>query len=401
MRLRKRIGAAILAVSMAFTIFPAGLSFATEIKAAETEEIKETENATKEVLSKEELKATTEKVENVTQGALSDLELLSDESIKEEGKETKAAEDQNDIKITNVTIADTYYNIGEKFPLYVEYTTENELSYEQRRKLKLKVTMNNGEVSIAEGISDNGSFSIEECNNIKNGDECNLEFSIVYINDEEKEEEVWSKTKLVKFENKDAWASCAYLPAQKQSYNITLYVSTGAAMNAEQNTIDGIYLVDKDNKIAVGTSENIFNYINSYNDIRYGNTFKESFGFYNWRYCSINSYDLCRTRKLQDKEILRAAYSVKGEMHYLNDVIFTVTEQPYITDIYRNSSYYPEDEEACILQVSGCNIDFNKLSIALKDKITGEIVGNSVSSMTKPSLRNCLASLQKIKNVVP
>ncbi len=395
MRLRKRIGAAILAVSMAFTIFPAGLSFATEIKAAETEEIKETENATKEVLSKEELKATTEKVENVTQGALSDLELLSDESIKEEGKETKAAEDQNDIKITNVTIADTYYNIGEKFPLYVEYTTENELSYEQRRKLKLKVTMNNGEVSIAEGISDNGSFSIEECNNIKNGDECNLEFSIVYINDEEKEEEVWSKTKLVKFENKDAWASCAYLPAQKQSYNITLYVSTGAAMNAEQNTIDGIYLVDKDNKIAVGTSENIFNYINSYNDIRYGNTFKESFGFYNWRYCSINSYDLCRTRKLQDKEILRAAYSVKGEMHYLNDVIFTVTEQPYITDIYRNSSYYPEDEEACILQVSGCNIDFNKLSIALKDKITGEIVGNSVSSMTKPSLRD--AALYTIK----
>ncbi len=325
MRLRKRISAAILAVSMAFTIFPASLSFATEIKATETEEIKGTENATKEVLSKEELKATTEKVKNVTQGALSDLELLFDESIKEEGKETKAAEDQNDIKITNVTIADTYYNVGEKFPLYIEYTTENELSYQQRRNLKLKVTMNDGKINIAEKTSDNGSFSIEECNNIKNGDQCNLEFSIVYINDEEKEEEVWSKTKLVKFENKDAWASCAYLPAQKQSYSITLYVSTGAAMSAEQNTIDGIYLVDKDNKIAVGTSENIFNYINSYNDIRYGNTFKESFGFYNWRYCSINSYDLCRTRKLQDKEILRAAYSVKGEMHYLNDVMITVT----------------------------------------------------------------------------
>lgn len=355
MRLRKQIVSFILSACVAVTTLPVNIPvLAVNAEAAETEE-------------------TTGK-----SGADGLPETESD------GIMPLAGETEAGFSITGVTIADTYYSLGGKFPMYVEYTTDKDLTNEQRGNLKLEVKKSDGTSFIGDsavsGDSYENSFTIGECNNsIKSGDSYDLDFSIIYENpDTGAGSEIWSSdTKTVKFENKNHWAINPYISTKKNTSAIG-FVTMDNTIN--KDSLDAVYLYDKDGNIAAGTVTKDMNYLNNYTcDSRYGNIFLEQPCYSNINIPEIHC-TVYHTRELKNGEILYAGYSVNGEVIKLQDVTFTVTDKPLISsgNIYINN-YYPGMEDSFIVDLSGTGIDFDKLSIILKNRNTGKKTGESVS----------------------
>lgn len=127
--------------------------------------------------------------------------------------------DENNISISGVTIASTYYSAyGDypKHPMYIEYTTTDTLTDEQRSYVKLEVTKEDGITYVCTQASEisHNSFSIIDCINVENGNTYNLIFTITY-NKPGEEKELWAGTRTVSFEEKKEWASCNYFPTGK------------------------------------------------------------------------------------------------------------------------------------------------------------------------------------------
>lgn len=167
------------------------------------------------------------------------------------------------------------------------------------------------------------------------------------------------------------WISRKYISTGETTFHITLYLAEELD-NAESGCT--FYLFDKDGKIA---AKSVRIEKAAYSDNKY---------FY---------FDVYRARELKAGEVLYAGYSNgNSEIHKLEDIQVTVTDQPYIINIYsgnRNfieNSYfyggyyggvYPGSDGASVLTISGYNIDFSKLGLKLRDSSTNEIVAESES----------------------
>ena len=113
--------------------------------------------------------------------------------------------DETSINISDVTIADTYYNVNDQFSVYVEYMADETLINEQRKNLILEVVNTEDGTIVASGTGNDSDnyFSIPKCNNIESGKNYTLEFSIKYkdyITGEETE--LWKETRKIGFEEK-------------------------------------------------------------------------------------------------------------------------------------------------------------------------------------------------------
>ncbi len=307
--------------------------------------------------------------------------------------------DENNISISGVTIASTYYSAyGDypKYPMYIEYTTTDILTDEQRRYVKLEVTKEDGIRYVCTQTSEisRNSFSIIDCNDVENGNTYNLIFTITY-NKPGEEKELWSETRTVSFEEKKEWASCNYFPAGREYDGCELYIPKDKITNSYIAEVDEVYLFDKDGNIAAKSVQTMqlseINYVAGSEDPRYRGVFSntptliEDMDMYRG-ICSFY-----RTRKLEEDEKLYVGYSLNGTIYKLEDIVLTVTSKPCITSI----SYFPEDfygntydyigtsdiyagaDNANVIDVSAYNTDFSKLSFELQDKNTKKTAGIS------------------------
>lgn len=280
--------------------------------------------------------------------------------------------------IDQMVIADTYYTVNGEIPLMVEWHSRTGVTYDQYENLKLTVTKEDGTLVAEKTGSDSyygeklGLMQVSGCRSVEAGKSYSLKFA---LSDTLSGKEILTETKTVAFEEKDEWADCAYLPTGT-GYSLTLNVATGAALGADK--IDGICLLDKNGRVAADSKDATVNEVSG-NDNRY-ESFHTGISHRGWSYARIDAY-LYRTRKLEAGEVLQAAYIMDGEV-IPTECRLTVTDQPYITGIWSSSSFYSGEESTETCWVIGRNIDFDKLSFVLKDRITGEEVGRSVSSVT-------------------
>ncbi len=291
--------------------------------------------------------------------------------------------DETSINISDVTIADTYYNVNDQFSVYVEYMADETLINEQRKNLILEVVNTEDGTIVASGTGNDSDnyFSIPKCNNIESGKNYTLEFSIKYkdyITGEETE--LWKETRKIGFEEQNAWTPHKYIPAGQSNYSLQLNIITNE-INYD-SIIDGIYLFDKNGNAVAG---NINNYVSKpmgryLADSRYNGVFSQNPPFDKINGCFFYT-DIYYGRKLDTGEELYAGYSVDGKLKELKDVKFIVTDRPYIKGIYKNTDVYPGMEDYSVIEVTGYNIDFSKLSFILKEQGTGKVTGTVASSM--------------------
>lgn len=347
MRLRKRIISAILSTCMAVTLVPANMP----LRAMAAEE-------------------TTVPEVNEEEGAIP-VALETDKAGNEDVQE-------NNI-ITDVTISDTYYSIDGQFPMYVEYkVSSNDVT---RENLKLTVTKSSGE-TVAEGVSSDSYknyFYIKKCNGVNASDKLELDFSISY-NDTIS----WKNKKTISFVNMDIAVNPPYISTGKAENRIDIgFLNQSEIDNREYS----IYLFDENDKIAAGTKKDV-TFSSSISEKycpRYQGIFtindpdfiSDAQWFYN------NNVSLYRTRELKTGEKLYLGYRYSGEkdITIAKDVTVTVTDQPYIRQLYfdNGSNYLDSGMDTEMIRLSGNNVDFSKLSFELKDKDTGELAGKSVS----------------------
>ena len=305
------------------------------------------------------------------------------------------AGDESNITISRVTTAGTYYSANGKCPMYIEYTTTDTLTNEQRNWLELKVTKEDGVIYVCTQKSDisRNSFSIIDCMNVENGNTYNLIFTITY-NKPGEEKELWSETRTVSFEEKKEWASCNYFPAEGKFETLELYIPQNEVYGF--TIIDEVYLFDKDGNIAAksvqGMPISLVNFVAGSEDPRYRGVFSDSISFIEDMDMYIGICSFYRVRKLKEDEKLYVGYNLGGTIYKLEDVILTVTSKPYITSI----SYLPRDfqgnlyydfigindiyagaDNANVIDLSAYNTDFSKLSVELQDKNTKETAGVS------------------------
>lgn len=389
MRLRKRIISALMAACMIVTVLPTGMP----LKALAAEITEETTETIPGGLEEEiKMPEVTEVPEGLPEESTEKETVPEDtEDGQPEGDKDGAlaqadgdsTETEDGIKISNVTISDTYYSINGKFPMYVEYeATWGNAGMSERNNLKL-VVGNGTSTAVAEVQSNNSSnyFSTSECNGIHNGSSLELTFSIIYTKDGVNKT-LWSGSKDVSFKDMDFKVYTDYFPIVGTDHEVDV-----AFLNANSGNSDiyAMYLFDENNKIAAGTKEGYYNNIDSYGS-RYGDTFKrtnpDSINKMRWVHKKIDFY---RTRKLKAKEKLYLGLRYKEGEEIKTDkteMVF-VTDQPYIESVGFNSStmnLYTEAGNTSFLNVYGYNnIDFSKVSVELKDEDTGELAGRSIS----------------------
>ena len=129
------------------------------------------------------------------------------------------------IKITKMTIANTYYNVGDKFPLYMEFQTEKALTSTELSSLVLTVKDKDNVVAVVTGASinyRNGQcyFQTSEENeyaNVTSGEKRSLDFIITDASSKQVGEVT---SKAVSFQNKNVWSGRKYLDTGKSYYYI-------------------------------------------------------------------------------------------------------------------------------------------------------------------------------------
>ncbi len=366
MRLKKQIISVIIASCMVITALPADMPYKT--MAAEIEET---------TLPEHEGEDITEPVP------------------EDNGIATVINEEKTSQVISNVITADTYYSLNGKFPMYVEYFVESgSITNEEREKLNLEVTKEDGSlIASVTSNSDNNYFTIPECNGIVNGNSYNLTFTITDTSFGGSDV-IWTETRKVLFKDKNVWASCEYLPTGETSYDINLYDLENISLDGN---VDAVCLIDKDGQVVARTNQSYFNRVETTSftyDKRYEKIFSNTFaGLESNINMLLSTCTVYRTRKLEAGEKLYIGYQSNGEITKPEDIIFTVTDQPYISsadfslydNIYASEHYcgiYPGMENADVIRVLGCNIDFNKLSFEIQDRGTNEVVGYSTNYNT-------------------
>ncbi len=331
--------------------------------------------------------------ENINTGGETELRIISNKTGMVTRKKliinadavTIALYEEDEIKISDVTISDTYYSINGRFPIYIEYVASwGEAGSDERGNLKL-VIENDTSTAVAEVESDssNNYFYVPECKSIHNGDNLELNFSIIYTKNGNNTT-LWSGSKNISFTDKYFEVYTDYFPTIGTYYNIDI-----GFLNADSgdNYISGMYLFDEDNKIVAGTKRKI-NTINMSKGHRYANIFflnnPDSLGGMGWVYTSASFY---RTRKLKsgEKLYLGCRYNEGEDIKTDKTEMVFVTDQPYITNAefsfygdYIN--LYTGVKNTSFLRVTGYNnIDFSKVSVELRDKDTRELAGKSIS----------------------
>jgi len=363
MRLKKQIISVIIASCMVITALPADMPYKT--MAAEIEET---------TLPGDE-------GEDITEPVPAD-----------NGIATVINEEKTSQVISNVITADTYYSLDGKFPMYVEYFVESgSITNEEREKLNLEVTKEDGSlIANVTSNSDNNYFTIPECNGIVNGNSYNLTFTIMDTSFGGSDV-IWTETREVLFKDKNVWASCEYLPTGGTSYNINLYDLDNISLDGN---VDAVCLIDKDGQVVARTNQSYFDRVETTSftyDKRYEKIFSNTFaGLKSNINMLLSTCTVYRTRKLEAGEKLYIGYQSNGKITKPEDIIFTVTDQPYISSanfsLYDNPytsetffKIYPGMENADVIQVEGYNIDFNKLSFEIQDRGTNEVVGYSTN----------------------
>ena len=283
------------------------------------------------------------------------------------GAEASTEETQETVKVPALTIADTYYSVNGKFPLYVQK------NYDSHGGDTLTVTDADTGALIAEGIFNGTGCEISEIAGVKNGDSRRLTF----VSKNDQGEETGKITKTVSFKDKAAWASREYLTQERLNEDFYLYVTEGPALSSPA-AIDSLYFLDKENKVAAGAVISVTGWNYKNNDERYGDLFAYNPSSTDWKYCQIhaNLINIFPTRKLVSGETLTAAYAIDGTVYPVTNTAITVTDKPYISEVSQREEYLTDYDDTFAVEVKGCNVDFSKLNFVLKagDTIVGEPV---------------------------
>ncbi len=274
--------------------------------------------------------------------------------------------------ITDVTISDTYYSINGEFPMYVEYKSSSDDI--ARKNLKLTITSN--EKTVAEGVSnsDENYFYIKQCIGVKAGDKLELNFSITENNTNKV---IWQDKQMISFVDMDAEINLPYILAGEAENSIEIGFLSQPGIDGDKYSV---YLFDDNNKIAAATARD--ERINE--EDRYQGKFTinnpDSLSNVKW-FC--DSFYLYRTRELKtgEKLYLGYRYNEDNDIKVKKNVTVTVTDQPFIQSLWflDGREYLDTGMDAEIINVTGINIDFSKLSFVLKDEDTGEVAGRSGS----------------------
>ncbi len=390
MKLKKQL-AVLLAASLAVTLLPGVNTVKAGAEEAETQILEENgaeeETQTLEENGAEEGTQALEKNEAEEEG----IQTL-EENKAETGEDVAAKADstqEDNITITGLTTASTYYSLYGKFPMYIEYSTKEDITNVQYGKISMDITKEDGTlVASAKSEYNSSCFYIDNCSGVESGQSYKLKFTIKYnypnSSSPREFKEVWSDTKEITFADKKVWLSNKYCPSgTKNSDGLELcFEGVGS-----EYYIDKAVLLDNNGEVAAcsyssydtGKLHFYERYDNRYED---EGIFKNDIDV-NKMGISSCSLHLRYTREIKPGEELYLAYYIDGKEYKPDNVTCIATDNPYISYAGLDGYCYPGMENAVAIKVTGYNIDFNRLSFVLKEKDTGRTAAASVNQMTK------------------